>query len=154
MGSILGDIYDLEKDKLHKRNNDNKRFCVGDRVWNMRFGWGTVKKYDEGFGYSVYVVFDNDDIVEFTDDGKEHWEDLCPSLFFEEIAIPETALKKTKWRAKEEEKYYVVDAVGGIARHTENRTYVDTQYWECGNYFKTKDDAENSAIYKAFKKMK
>lgn len=61
---------------------------------------------------------------------------------------------RKRWRAEEYSKYFVVDAVGEISRLTENKTYTDGRYHNSGNYFKTKEDAENYELYKAFQKLK
>lgn len=155
MGSILGDIYDSEKDKLHKRDKESavmtRKFNIGDKVWDMRFGWGVVKRYAEGRLYPVEVLFyGNGECNEFTDDGRYHTSDVSPTLFFEEIPIPETALRKTKWRADNGCNYYFIDTFGDVVLDEELRYPADNKRFKAGNYFKTEEDAKASTIYKGF----
>lgn len=80
--------------------------------------------------------------------------DLIEELNRRVDAINEKYGIRKKWRAERDYTYYVVDSVGDIKELIEDRTMTDRRFWECGNYFKTKEDAENSPLYKAFQEMK
>lgn len=128
-----------------------RKFEVEDRVWNMRFGWGTVRKIKETITYSILVVFDFDNTeIMFTADGKDCEGDLYQSLFFEEITIPETARKRPKWRASHGGMYYFIDTFGDICQDNDHNYRADFRRFKAGNYFKTEDGARASNIYKAF----
>ena len=62
---------------------DNREFKVGDRVWSLLLGWGSVKRIDSNIeeAYPVYVVFDSGKGKCFTKHGIFHAVDKNPSLF-------------------------------------------------------------------------
>lgn len=67
---------------------------VGDRVWDIRKGWGTVECTDFGPDYSLRVEFDEFDDggdETFTIDGKYLFHDKNPTLFWDEVKfdVPE-----------------------------------------------------------------
>lgn len=70
-------------------------FRVGDRVWDFQFGWGRINEIAVD-AYPVGVYFDERPGIEwFSKDGKyEDHESLHRTLFFEEIPIPESAIKR------------------------------------------------------------
>ncbi len=59
---------------------------VGDRVWNMFRGWGTVEQIDFDVDFPIRVVFDGTEYDEtFTFEGKIRKCDINPTLFWDEI---------------------------------------------------------------------
>ena len=63
---------------------DKREFKVGDRVWALLFGWGTVKEIDSGIleYYPVCVEFDSvENKAFFTRGGFYRVSDKNPSLF-------------------------------------------------------------------------
>lgn len=58
-------------------------FKKGDRVFAIKFGWGTVKKV----GPLVFVKFDNGVSEEFYPNGNFYSEDLHPFLSFTEYTL-------------------------------------------------------------------
>lgn len=52
-----------------------------------------------------------------------------------------------RWRADMGNTYYYVTPTKKIHESTEIRTLGDKARWECGNYFRTEEDAKNSLIY-------
>lgn len=64
---------------------------VGDRVWDLRYGWGEVEEISSG-DYPVEVCFAERDVQEqYTRGGKVYLDDQNPTLFWDEIKfeIPE-----------------------------------------------------------------
>jgi hypothetical protein len=58
---------------------------VGDRVWSIRYGWGTINIIKDR---KIYVVFDHLNRPRiFTSQGKFYDDDLNPTLFWDEVKI-------------------------------------------------------------------
>lgn len=78
-------------------------FQKGDNVWCSMFGWGNVTEVDTKWPcYPVAVVFDHSEDGEewFTSDGKfTDDSNALRVLFFEEVLVPESALKRP-WEPK------------------------------------------------------
>lgn len=49
------------------------------------------------------------------------------------------------WRAEKGNVYYTVDSLGGILNFKDDRSYADDDLYNIGNYFKTKERAEEVA---------
>ena len=64
---------------------------VGDRVWYIAKGWGTIVEINEDREYPIVFIADVDSFCTFTFDGKRDVNDKNPSLFWDEIKyeIPE-----------------------------------------------------------------
>jgi len=124
---------------------------VGDRVWNISFGYGTVAEIDNS-EFPVWVDFDSGDSSDFTLEGMEY--DYCkePSLFFEmpEFYKNKEYPKKPRWRAKLGEKYYLVTSLGAVDNYFEVGELYDDKIFAIGNYFKNEEQAKESKFYKAF----
>jgi hypothetical protein len=61
---------------------------VGDRVWTVEWGWGTIIETHYAKNYPVKVKFDrtsNDG--SFTSDGRWRDDAVAPSLFWNEVKI-------------------------------------------------------------------
>lgn len=135
-------------------------FRVGQRVWDFASGWGEVVEAQEQNNsktdFPIGVQFDKDEsktIVRYTSEGKLA-SVLNRTLFFEEIPIQESALKPKRWRAKKFEHYFVVNTWGKIDVACEDNVEVDNERYKIGNYFQTKEEAEDSNLYKVFQQMK
>lgn len=76
-------------------------FKVGDRVWCIKYGWGTVVEVERGCVYPVCVKFDNGARDAFTNEGLSDYEYGYRVLFFEEIIIPNSALERPRKTAEE-----------------------------------------------------
>ena len=66
-------------------------FRINDIVWAMCYGWGIVVPDALSVDYPVRVQFDND-TIHYNHEGVEDGM-VYRTLFFEEIPIPESALK-------------------------------------------------------------
>lgn len=72
------------------------------------------------------------------------WGDPLTSGFFEEV-------KAKRWRGKKNETYYFVRYGFSVVKTYDEYSSVDDLMWEDGNYFRTKDQAEEAA--KRIKKL-
>jgi hypothetical protein len=61
----------------------------GDRVWDIRKGWGTIDRINSRSTYLITVVPDLDAHAEltYTVEGKSFISDINPSLFWNEVKI-------------------------------------------------------------------
>jgi len=67
---------------------------VGDKVWSVRYGWGKIVKIDKVSSYMLKVQFENEKRGAYQYDGKLHFEDVNPDLFWQEFEIPEKAFER------------------------------------------------------------
>lgn len=72
---------------------------VGDRVYDMRFGWGEVVGYYTQLIYKIEVIFDMGRQVDFTMDGQ-YMDDNYQTLFWDKPEFippprPKRKVKKT-----------------------------------------------------------
>lgn len=47
-------------------------FKLGERVFDIKYGWGIVVCTDSSTAYPVMVEFENKDEIEYTEDGREY----------------------------------------------------------------------------------
>ncbi|MGL5057535.1 MAG: hypothetical protein ACRC6A_09255 [Fusobacteriaceae bacterium] len=123
-------------------------FKVGDKVYDVRLGWGVVVRIIEGI-YKIEVSFKEHKAL-YTDDGFIDHKDTNRSLFFKEIAIPKDALVRPRFRAEEGVQYVVVTCTGTLNYCTERLSWTDEEYYSCGNYFETEEEAKESDLYKVY----
>ena len=65
-------------------------FQIGDRVFDIRYGWGKVTICADTILYPIGVQFDEDDsqeVILYTEDGKVHLGDNKPVLSFTEYTL-------------------------------------------------------------------
>ena len=65
-------------------------FRVGDRVFDIRYGWGTIVKYNATQNYPIEVKFDKNDLEElirYTKYGKDYKLDDVGLLSFTEYGF-------------------------------------------------------------------
>ena len=65
-------------------------FKVGDRVFDIRHGWGTIKKYDANYSFPIEVKFDKkyiSDLIQYTKYGKDYELDDTGLLSFTEYGF-------------------------------------------------------------------
>lgn len=134
------------------------KFKMGDKVFDIRHGWGTVVEVEfnhSGFPIQVHFSTLNKTISDvYTIDGRSSFSDTYPSLYFVEITIPHNASVRPKWRAEVDEIFFHINSVGFIIRDVDNRYVIDNRLYDIGNYFESEQEAKESDIYKAFHKIK
>lgn len=69
---------------------------VGDRVWSVGNGWGTVRRITRDEKFPIKVAFDNGDTGSFILDGKEFVDNSYPTLFWDEVKITPPPRPKRK----------------------------------------------------------
>lgn len=125
-------------------------FEVGHRVWSFYHGWGVVSEITDDVNFPVRVKFDNGRSDKYSAEGQEYlFKSRC--LFFEEIAIPDSALNPPRWRADEGKTYYTVNGIGEISEYVDFRDRTDDIKFDFGNYFKTRVEASESKFYKVYR---
>lgn len=129
-------------------------FEVGQNVWEIKYGWGTVEALD--FNKDEYSVVQvrfvrNNLVVSYSVNGIYNAEQNR-TLFFEELQIPESALIPPKWRAEYGEIYFFINSVGEVCYVRDNACDIDINRYKIGNYFETEEKAKQSNIYKGYQK--
>lgn len=123
---------------------------IGDRVWSPNNGWETVESIARGNKDEYPIELSNGN--NYTIDGRYHSNDKYPSIFFD---IPnfykeKTYPKRPRWRAEQCGAFYFIQVNGVVGKATEDGDNSCTMLHSAGNYFKNKEDAENSNIFKAY----
>lgn len=74
-----------------------KKLFIGDKVFDIRYGWGRViNRIVEIPKTILYVLFDTDKLVLYTEDDKNFIEDYSPTLSHTEYSIHTTQSKYPK----------------------------------------------------------
>jgi hypothetical protein len=87
-----------------------KNAQTGDRVWNLRYGWGIIKKIRSNTKMKLEVFFDIDvspTLADYTADGKGSIWDLHPELFWNEFKFPPEAFIKSLPKLEKDTKVLV-----------------------------------------------
>lgn len=69
---------------------DKQIFEIGDRVFDIRYGWGKVTNYEDTFLCPTGVQFDEDDtheVIFYSKDGENNLGDNKPLLSFTEYTL-------------------------------------------------------------------
>lgn len=80
----------------------------------------------------------SENTIYYVDKGIVKVVDKSHSVLFDIVELP-------RWRAKEGEIYYYVNIPGCVSSTTDERGSCDESYYVCGNYFKTREEAEKVA---------
>lgn len=104
--------------------------------------WSFKSHYNEG--YDKDASFNNDAFRYATEEEKQ--------LLFDKMKdeglrwnAEEKRVEKMRWRAKNGEKYYVVNNLGHVVADKESGFDIDRLRWEFGNHFRTEEQAEEAA---------
>ncbi|MGL5000078.1 MAG: hypothetical protein ACRC5T_14060 [Cetobacterium sp.] len=124
-------------------------FKVGDKVYDVRHGWGVVERVEYCNDFPILVVFEKYFDM-YTVDGKSASFNTNTCLFFEKIKIPVSALARKSWRAEPNERYYSVDTSGEIIEWDDDYDSFDDKQHRIGNYFRDIEEAKISKFYKMF----
>lgn len=60
---------------------------IGDKVWNIRKGWGIITYIETNSTFAINVEFKDGSDIWFLKDGKEFYDDINPTLFWNEIKV-------------------------------------------------------------------
>ena len=60
---------------------------AGDKVWDIRRGWGEVSYIEHTGKYPIFVKFSNYVSGKFSTEGKEFLNDINPTLYWDEFRI-------------------------------------------------------------------
>ena len=60
---------------------------VGDRVWDIRSGWGEVRGTNSSVSYPIAVYFQSEEFKTYTVGGLYDEDDIIQSLFWDEVVI-------------------------------------------------------------------
>ena len=58
---------------------------IGDQVWCVSLGWGSIINIDHGKGYPICVEFDSGKFEYFTMEGQLYTGDCNQTLFWDEV---------------------------------------------------------------------
>ena len=69
---------------------------IGDQVWSVSIGWGSITNIHHDEDYPICVKFDSGEYGSFTKEGRLYLDDLNPTLFWDEIKfeVPTKPLPK------------------------------------------------------------
>lgn len=74
---------------------------VGDAVWDLRYGWGSVRGVSLEECYPILVVFDMhpQGLYRYDQEGKDSMRTLTPMLYWSEVEIeaPKRKVKRVFW---------------------------------------------------------
>jgi hypothetical protein len=148
----------------YPKKEDNQVFRVGDKVYDIILGKiGIVKEINlqEVKAFRIAVIFENHGTIfytiDYTIEGKSSSIDKYPRLLhyrddYNYDIIDFNNLPKRqepkRWRAKKGELYYLIHLEDmGFCRGANLDKYNedDNEYYEYGNYFKTKEQAQEVA---------
>lgn len=62
-----------------------KNAKIGDKVWDIRSGWGKITRINNSTIYRINVQFNDGDNESFMLDSKQQRNDILPVLFWDEI---------------------------------------------------------------------
>ena len=71
-----------------------KNAKIGDKVWSIKFGWGTIVQITERTGCSIEVDFKDYCRSWYRTDGRTASENVHPTIFWKQFTIPDEAFKK------------------------------------------------------------
>ena len=60
---------------------------VGDKVWDVRRGWGEITNTKYIHDYPIEVIFPDSEYVTYSIEGKELLDDINPSIYWDELRI-------------------------------------------------------------------
>ena len=127
---------------------------VGDKAWDMRFGWIDVANINFSTEFPIRCGTKGNSYY-YTHDGKYLKDSIYPILFIEPptefvkagiIKVPQPK----KWKPCNEDRYWFVTENGSIDFSIARDTIYDKRMIEAGNCFRTAEEAKRSEFYKVF----
>lgn len=145
-------------------NQDNQEFKIGDKVINIITGKRGKITYIETLNKNNYPIFVDFNESGFTLDGRYCTDDKYPRLLhyrddYDYTTIDFNNLPKKqepkRWRAEVGEIYYCFTSNFKTEDYCEENDSFDDEAYDLGNYFKTKEEAQEAAdkLKKCFKQV-
>lgn len=72
---------------MSKEIKQEEIYRVGDKVFDIRYGWGVIKQIDEGFPYPILVIYSEDIGNSYSLNGRNVDNDKVPTLSFTEYTL-------------------------------------------------------------------
>ena len=96
-------------------------FEVGQCVWDVLHGEGTVASIGKNYTYPVIVKFTNNEECSYTSDGKKYAENLIPALYAYPVEIVKAVTKPSiDWsHVNTHYKWLAMDADGKFHLYTD-----------------------------------
>lgn len=109
-------------------------FKVGQTVWDILHGEGTVLRADETYTYPVHVKLTNGKEASYTLDGRYFEDHAIPALYPYHVEITKKVTKPSvNWEhVSSEFNYLAEDADGGVFLY-EDKPYTSTETWMVDN---------------------
>lgn len=129
-------------------------------VWDNKFAWRVTKNKLHELGIPIQRGVGNYTIINLNDGDDDNYDNdyiiNTNNLINEQIKnklenfvkqINEKYGIKKRWRAEEDNEYYYIDSEFSIRSDNDNYVIPDNNKYMNGNYFRTKEQAEEYAEY-------
>ena len=150
--------FSLFFEKYPKQDNqdNSQEFKIGDKVYDIMYrSSGIITKIKIGKAeYPLTVELENGETNIYTIDGRINDCYKTPQLLhyrdnYDYTTIDFSNLLKRqepkRWRAELKEKYYYLSMYFDVCSLSEDYSNIDTKLYNLGNYFRTKEEAQNAA---------
>lgn len=132
-GDILTSIYDGNTTLIFKcYHNDGS----GRGISHFNTETNSLKGIDN-------KCWDMDSFRQATDEERQHLFDKMKERGLRWNA-EEKRVEKIRWRAKKGDRYWTLSSALAGSKMQEDNVVADQAFWKCGNYFKTKEQAERA----------
>ena len=104
-----------------------KNAKVGDKVWDLQYGWGTIIELSKTHNYGLVANFINinneSETCTYTIEGKSAKLHILPTLFWNEFKIPPEAFIKPQPKLEKDTKVLVWNEKGCFNDSTKHKRY-------------------------------
>jgi hypothetical protein len=127
-------------------------FKIGDKVFDIFYGWGVIIEVNQDFTYPICVEFDGDNLESYTYDGRIN-NTNSPTLSFTEYTLQGFSQERPKELPKKGQIVWVRDSefqswmiahfmerINDLNKVTPNWDKQESSYWK---YITTKNPYEN-----------
>jgi hypothetical protein len=151
--------FDVFFEKYPKQDNqyNSQEFKLGDEVIDIIRGRrGKIIDINTLIkdSYPISAEFNDNEVISFTLDGRDYNSDKYPRLLhyrddYDYSVIDFNNLPKRqedkRWRAEKGKRYYYISSGGKAEDFIEKNDFFDKSYFNSGNYFQTKEEAQKIA---------
>lgn len=139
--------------EINTTEDNSQGFKVGDNVIDFISGQrGRVFQIYASNDFPIFVKFNDEQVASFTFDGKFYVADKYPRLLhyrddynYDVIDFNNLPERQKKWRAKKGGKYYSFTSNFKVEDYIEINGYFNNEDYDSGNYFQTKEEAQEMA---------